>query len=175
MSANTNNQRPNIVTVVAIMTLISGIVNIFWGLIASIALLSNIISIIFLPACIPFTAVPAVLGIFEIIYATKLLGTPPQPIRPSTSIAVLEIASLLYGNVFAMIVGILALVFYNDLIAKAYFEEINRPRSPSRSANPVLHEPEQAPAEPSPEAPTTPEPAKEPAEPSDPRRPRKVA
>jgi len=117
----TNQQKPTLVNVIAWMTLTSGIVNLFWGLIASGTALATLIGVI----CIPITILPTILGIFEIIYAAKLLGTPPQPIQPSTNIAIFEIISLLAGNVFSMIVGILALVFYNDLVVKDYFARLN--------------------------------------------------
>ena len=107
--------------------MVSGIVNIFWGLVASLTVLATIVGIV----CVPFAILPTVLGIFEIIYAAKLLGNPPQPVRPSTSIAVMQIVCILAGNVFAMIVGILALVFYNDLAVKDYFARLNGTTPPA--------------------------------------------
>ena len=100
-----------------------------------------------------------ILGIFEIIYALKLLSNPPQPVRPSTTIAILEILCVLAGNVFSMIVGILALVFYNDPQVKEYFAKLNgipypvAPKAPDLPAPPVSPEPvsvidAEAPAEP---------------------------
>jgi hypothetical protein len=117
----TDQQKPTLVNVIAWMTLTSGIVNLFWGLIASGTALATLIGVI----CTPITILPTILGIFEIIYAAKLLGNPPQLIQPSTNIAIFEIISLLAGNVFSMIVGILALVFYNDLVVKDYFARLN--------------------------------------------------
>ena len=116
-----NQEKPALVNVIAWTTLASGIVNLFWGIIASLTALATIIGII----CIPFTILPTILGVFEIIYAAKLLSNPPQPAQPSTNIAVLEIVSILVGNVFSMVVGILALVFYNDLVVKDYFARLN--------------------------------------------------
>jgi hypothetical protein len=116
-----NQQKPTLVNVIAWMTLASGIVNLFWGIIASLTALATIVGIV----CIPFTILPTILGIFEIIYAAKLLSTPPQPVLPSTNIAILEILTILVGNVFSMVVGILALVFYNDLVVKDYFARLN--------------------------------------------------
>jgi hypothetical protein len=117
----TNQQKPNLVNVIAWMTLASGIVNLFWGIAVSGTALHSLVGVI----CIPITILPTVLGIFEIIYAAKLMSIPPQPIQPSTNIAVLEIVCVLLGNVFAMVVGILALVFYNDLVVKDYFARLN--------------------------------------------------
>ncbi len=110
-----------LVHVIAWMTLASGIVNLFWGIGASGTALATVLGVI----CIPITILPTILGIFEIIYAAKLMSNPPQPIQPSTNIAILEIVCILLANIFAVVVGILALVFYNDLAVKEYFARLN--------------------------------------------------
>jgi hypothetical protein len=92
--------------------------------------LGTIIGII----CIPITILPTILGVFEIIYAAKLLSTQPQPVQPSTPIAVFQILTFLMGNVFSMIVGILALIFYNDIAVKNYFASVNTPSTSVESA-----------------------------------------
>jgi hypothetical protein len=115
------------------MTLGSGIANLFWGIIASLTALATIVGIV----CVPFTILPTILGVFEIIYAAKLLSNPPQPVLPSTNIAILEIATILVGNVFSMVVGILALVFYNDLVVKDYFARLNGVLAPMAAIVPV--------------------------------------
>ena len=124
MSQNTYSpygDSPGLVKTIGVITLISGIVNIFWGLIATAIVVPTIIL-----ACLAvFTILPTILGVFEIIYALKLLGNPPQPVQPSTTIAILEILAVLTGNVFSMIVGILSLVFYNDPQVKGYFAPLN--------------------------------------------------
>ncbi|MBI4761698.1 MAG: hypothetical protein HY780_10815 [Chloroflexi bacterium] len=116
-----NLQKPTLIQVTAWMTLVSGVVNLFWGFVASGTALATIIGVL----CIPFTILPAVLGVFELIYAAKLFSEPPQILRPSTNIAVFEIASALTGNLFSTAVGILALVFYNDPAVKDYFARLN--------------------------------------------------
>ena len=116
-----NTQKPTLIHVIAWTTLASGIVNLFWGLAASGTVLATIVGVI----CTPLTILPTILGIFELIYAAKLFSNPPQAIQPSTNLAVLEIACVLVGNVFAMAVGILALVFYNDTVVKDYFARLN--------------------------------------------------
>lgn len=110
-------QKPTLVNVIAWMTLASGIVNVFWSVIA----FSHPIGWI----CAPISILPLILGVCEIIYAAKLLGNSAQPVKPSTNIAIFEIAAVLYGNVFAMVVGILSLVFYNDQIVRDYFARLN--------------------------------------------------
>jgi hypothetical protein len=145
-----NLQKPNLVNVIAWTTLASGIVNLVWGLAAVTGFWWTII-------CIPILILPTVLGIFEILYAAKLLSNPPQPVQPSTNIAVFEIACVVTGNVFAMVVGILSLVFYNDQIVRDYFARLNgmAPFSPAFPAPPT---PPVPPTEPTyPETPDLPE------------------
>lgn len=147
------NQKPGLFTAIAVMTLTSGIVNLFWGFFASATALGTIVGII----CLPLTVLPTILGIFEIIYAAKLLSAQPQPVQPSQPIAALEILSFIFGNVFSMVVGILALVFYNDLAVKNYFAELNATPVPAPATVPPapasLPEPAPAPAEPVPPQP----------------------
>ena len=143
--------KPTLIHVIAWMTLASGLVNLVWGLAASGTVLATIIGIV----CIPFTILPTVLGVFELIYAAKLLSNPAQPVRPAMLLAVFEIACLLTGNVFALIVGVLALVFYNDEVVRDYFAQLNQ-----LTPAPMLA----APIEPTvPEV--TPEPPQDPTEP----------
>lgn len=136
----TNEQKPTLINVIAWTTLASGIVNLFWGLGLSLTGLISIIGII----CIPVLILPTILGVFEIIYAAKLLSNPPQPVQPSTNLAIAEIVCILAGNVFSVVVGILSLVFYNDQIVKDYFARLNGtlrpepvPQVPAMSVPPV--------------------------------------
>ena len=166
-----NTQKPSLVQIIAWTTLASGIVNLFWGFVASGTMLATIFGIV----CIPLTILPTVLGVFELIYAAKLFSNPPQPIKPSTNIAILEIACLLAGNVFSMAVGILSLVFYNDTVVKDYFARLNAgtlepatvtvtsPAStplPEPLPAPVMEEPVVAPAQEDPAPPAEETPAK---------------
>lgn len=146
----TNEPKPTFVNVIAWMTLASGVVNLFWGLGLSLTGLLSIVGII----CIPFMLLPTILGVFEIIYAAKLMSNPPQAIQPSTTIAILEIVSALVGNFFSVVVGILALVFYNDVTVRDYFARLNgaAPLAPVPPVPPVppvtVIEPAPAPEEP---------------------------
>lgn len=144
-----SEQKPGLVTAIALMTLVSGIINLFWGFVASATALGTIVGVV----CLPITILPTILGIFEIIYSAKLLSAQPQPVQPSTSIAVLEILTFLLGNVFSMVAGILALIFYNDVTVKDYFNRINgltpatpQPAAPQTPVQPeALVEPEPLP------------------------------
>lgn len=138
-------QKPTLINVIAWTTLASGIVNLIWGLAAVGGFWWTIV-------CIPILILPTVLGIFEIIYAAKLLSNPSQPVLPATNIAILEIICVLVGNVFAMVVGILSLVFYNDQIVKDYFAHLNGtvPPAPVPAIPPVSPVPPVPPVEPIP-------------------------
>src|ERR1051326_693530 len=116
-----NINKPTLINVIAWMTLASGVVNLFWGIGASHTALATVIGFF----CVPITILPTILGIFELIYAAKLFSNPPQITKPSTNIAVFEVACIITANVFSMAVGILALVFYNDNIVKEYFAQLN--------------------------------------------------
>ncbi|NWF65034.1 MAG: hypothetical protein HXY38_12090 [Chloroflexi bacterium] len=121
MNTLQTEQKPGLLTAIALMTLVSGIINLFWGVVASATALGTIIGVV----CLPIAILPTILGIFEIIYAAKLLSAQPQPAQPSTAIAVFEILTFLMGNIFSMVVGILSLIFYNDVTVKDYFTRLN--------------------------------------------------
>ncbi len=123
MNTSYTEQKPGLVTAIAVMTLLSGITNLFWGFVASATALGTLVGVV----CLPITILPTILGIFEIIYAAKLLSTQPQPVQPATSIAVFQILTFLMGNIFSMVVGILTLIFYSDLTVKDYFKHIKQP------------------------------------------------
>jgi hypothetical protein len=124
MNTINSDQKPGLYTAIAAMTLASGIINLFWGFIASATVLSTVIGVI----CLPITILPTILGIFEIIYAAKLLSNQPQPVGPSPAIAAFQISTFIYGNVFTAVVGILNLIFFNDQAVREYFARSNSVR-----------------------------------------------
>ena len=128
MGSNQNNSplnRPEKVTAIGILSLLNGIVSVFWGSIISIGSFTTIIGI----CCLPVTILPVILGGFEIVYAIRLLNNPPQPCSPSKSIAILDIISIIYGNFISLVIGILLLVFYSDLDVKEWFGSICKKNS----------------------------------------------
>ncbi len=113
----TGPAKPGKVQAIAIMTLISGILNILWGLGAVAGLLWTVV-------CWPIGAYPIVLGIMEIVYAAKLMSSAPEAIQPARHIAIMQICDIVFGNVPSLVVGILALVFYDDPEVKAFFASL---------------------------------------------------
>jgi len=105
------------------MTIINGILNILYGVSVTTAIVLGTFFLGIL--CAPITILPVVLGIFEIIYGIKLLANPPQPVKPSQTLAILEIVAVISGNIISAVVGVLALVFYSDANVKAYFAWLN--------------------------------------------------
>lgn len=142
MNASYPGQKPGLVTAIAAMTLLSGIINLFWGFVASATALSTIIGVV----CLPIAILPTILGIFEIIYAARLLSVQPQPTQPSISIAVFQILTFFFGNIFSMVVGILALVFYNDVTVRDYFARLNNAPASAPPA-PAVSKPEMPPSQ----------------------------
>jgi hypothetical protein len=153
----TNQPKPTYVNVIAWMTLASGIVNLFWGLGLTLTIVLGTIGfgLVCAPLTILPTILPTILGIFEVIYAAKLLSNPPQAVQPSTTIAILEIVCILAGNLFSVVVGILALIFYNDVTVKDYFARLNGVLPPE----PVVAAPAVTPESPIPPAPVDPAPS----------------
>lgn len=117
------SQKPGMVSALGIMTLVNGILNILAGLGLTAGIVLGTLGIGLL--CAPVTLLPAVLGIFEVLYAVKIIANPPVAVKFSQTIAILEICCIAVGNVISLVVGILALVFYNDPTVKSYFDQLN--------------------------------------------------
>jgi len=154
------SQKPGKVQAIAVLTLASGITNILWPLflilIYLIFVLATLgIGIIFC-LLVPLVILPMVLGIFEIIYAAKLLPTPIKPVKPSQSIAILEVICALTGNLIPVAAGIVALILYSDPEVKAYFAKyapVAAVKPPIPAPGPARVEPALPPAAPLPESP----------------------
>ena len=83
------------------------------------------------------------------------MSNPPQTVQPSTTIAILEIVSALVGNFFSVVVGILALVFYNDVTVRDYFARLNG-TAPLATVPPIPPAPPMPIVDPAPEEPPFP-------------------
>jgi hypothetical protein len=132
-NSNPLPEKPTQVQTLGILTLISGIMNCVYTLSASVIYISILIPGIIATLgigligllCLPLFLLPAALGVFEIIYATKLMANPMKPVLPNKTIAILEICMILGLQVFGPVVGILALVYYDDQKVKDYFAQVN--------------------------------------------------
>jgi hypothetical protein len=152
------SQKPGKVQAVAILTLVSGISNILWMLILAFIVFPLIALATIGIGCLlyPLLLLPIILGVFEIIYAAKLLPTPIKPVKPSQSIAVMEVVCALTGNLIPVAAGIVALILYSDAEVKAYFAKYGPPAPVPPTAPapaPARVEPELPPTVPLPESP----------------------
>lgn len=118
-----NLTKPGMVQAILVMTLINGILNILYSLVVTLLIIIG--SLGFGIICAPLTILPGILGIFEILYAIKLLPDTPQPTKPNQILAILEVCAILTGNVVSLVIGIVNLVLYNDDSVKAYFADLN--------------------------------------------------
>lgn len=150
--------KPPLVTTIAIMTLVSGLFNLLSGVSALAGGVFVGIIFGFMPrmfnayefrearfmgpmmraiGVITFILLVAlaiyllVLAFLELRYSIRLLGNPPGVSRPARHIAVMEIIAIAGGNVIAGIVGVLALVFYNEPAVQAYFAALSSPGAPA--------------------------------------------
>lgn len=103
--------KPSQIQTLGILVLISGILNCLIGL----GLVFTVVWI--LPA-----AFGIVVGILEILYATKLMPDPIKVSKPAKHIAIMEIVAIINGSIFSVVVGILALIWYNEPKIKEYFD-----------------------------------------------------
>ena len=120
LRSNLVNTKPSKVQTMAVLVLISGILNIVWGGILALFGVLTVIGIL----CAPLLILPMVLGVFELIYALNLLADPPKVKDPSQAIAILEICDIFFLNIFGVVVGVLSLVLINDEEVKSYFASL---------------------------------------------------
>jgi hypothetical protein len=112
--------KPGKIAAIIVLTLISGIFNIFAAFTGTAAVVTGTLGL-GLICCAPLTVLPGVLGVFEIIYAMNLMGSPPRPVQPNHTLAALEIACIVFGNLLAVAAGVVSLILYNDPEVRAYF------------------------------------------------------
>ncbi len=128
--------RPGTVQVVAVLTMISGVLNILaaidliFGAAILYAIVLNLLGFLGVPGLTIFKSAPLLqilppvyllsLGILEILYATRLLPDPARIRKPALFVAVMQIVAILFWNLFSLITGILSLVFMGDRKVKEY-------------------------------------------------------
>ncbi len=112
----TNSYKPGKVQAIEIILLVSGIINILAGLGAACGFAASIIGIF----CLPVVILPALLGAYEVYYASQLMSGKLVQASNIKTIAIFEIITIVYGNVPGLVAGILNLVFMEDLPVKDY-------------------------------------------------------
>ncbi len=130
-------KKPSSLRTLAVLTLVSGIWNCVTALFGFLAYQSQVAPIVAryaqwgqqLPAkaqllqlyLVAMIVYCIVLGIMEILYATRLLPDPVKVSGPAKYLAVMEIAAIASGSWFALIVGCVALSTYGKDKVKNYF------------------------------------------------------
>lgn len=117
-------RKPGKVQVVGVMCLVDGILTLLWALGVSGTLLVSLVGII----CLPIMIYPLVLGVLEIVYGLKLIADPVTVEQPPQFLAIMQIINIVFGDVLALIVGIVSLVLYSDAEVQAYFAELRQSR-----------------------------------------------
>jgi uncharacterized membrane protein YccF (DUF307 family) len=114
------SQPPKLQTI-GILMLISGVLNVMAGL----GIVTGFALSVVLICCIPLAALPLALGVFEVIYGLRLVGSGQEPVSRDTlqTVAILEIASILGSNIVSFIAGIINLVLLSDTEVVAYFKK----------------------------------------------------
>lgn len=106
------SNKPGNIQAIAVMCLIDGILNLIWG----VTLISTF--------CLaPLGLYAFALGILEIVYSTKLFATPITAREPNKILAWMQIGNIFTGDFISLTVGVLSLMFYNDVNVQHYFRE----------------------------------------------------
>ncbi len=113
LASGTAPRKPDKVQAIAIMSLVDGILNMIWA----VALIMGICTA-------PLGVYAAVVGVMAIVYASNLLSSRPRGVEPNKTLAIMQIANIVSGNVISLVIGILALVFYNDPEVEDYYRQV---------------------------------------------------
>ncbi|NJM05737.1 zinc ribbon domain-containing protein [Candidatus Gracilibacteria bacterium] len=65
-----------------------------------------------------------VLGVMEIMRATKILPDPVREVNTSRTLPIMQIVNIISGNVLSLVTGILTLVFNDDPEVQAYYRAV---------------------------------------------------
>jgi len=116
--------KPGKVQALAIMTLIDGILNVLYGPILAVSMGILALGTVITCLCIPAGIYAIVVGVLEIIAATKLLPEPAKTNEFPKYLAIMQIINIISLNAFSTVTGILALVFANDPEVISYFASV---------------------------------------------------
>jgi hypothetical protein len=121
MPALPRPSRPPKLQTIGILMLISGVLNVMAGL----GIVTGFALSVVLICCIPLAALPLVLGVFEVVYGLRLVGSGEEQVKRDTlqTVAILEVASILGSNIVSFIVGIINLVLLSDNEVVAYLQK----------------------------------------------------
>src|SRR4030042_4231361 len=121
LSTVTPQPKPQKLQWIGILMLVSGGVNISicLGLVLGLAL-----SVILI-CCAPIGAPPLALGVYEVIYGIRLIGSGQEPVKRDTlqTIAILEIVTVVTSNMVSFVAGIINLVLLSDSEVEGYFRK----------------------------------------------------
>jgi hypothetical protein len=111
--------KPQKVQIIGILMIVSGAVNITLAL----GLMLGFALSVILLCCAPLGALPLALGLLEVIYGIRLVGSGQEPVTERTlqTIAILEIITFVAGNLVSCIIGIVNLVLLNEPDVTAHF------------------------------------------------------
>jgi len=118
--------KPGKVQAIAIMSLVSGVLNCVGGLgwlVFGLCLFLVGVILTIIPA-----AYLVVVGVLDVIYASKLMGASSVSVQPARHLAVLNIVSIIFLNVIPCVLGIVNLVFYGDEETERFFASADRSR-----------------------------------------------
>lgn len=119
--------KPVELSVIAAMTLASGVTNLIWSLtLAALTVLSGMgeqVEFAFAlgVACLPFILPLFILSVVEIVYSISLFNLPSSGARISIAVAIFEIVAALYLNVISLASGITALILQGNRKVGNYF------------------------------------------------------
>jgi putative flippase GtrA len=119
--SETPQPKPQKVQTIGILMIISGILNVT----ASLGIVVGLLFSVVLICCIPFAALPLILGVFELIYGIRLIGSGTEPVRRQhlQVIAVIEVVTIMVSNVVSFVIGIVNLFLLNDPEVLAYIKD----------------------------------------------------
>jgi hypothetical protein len=120
------NEKPGQITAIGILILFSGLtdVGLFFAWLIGI-ITGGIATLGIGLLCLPLVIPPLALAVFEFIFGAKLFSEKPASAKAYKTMAILEIVSILFGNVVGLVTGILILVWLNDPRIAGWFNRNN--------------------------------------------------